>query len=85
MRKHLRYALRSAIVEVLAEEREKLHWSRRELSRRLGTYETFINDVETYQHALKAEEFVMIALAMERTPTKLLLRAIRKARKAEKT
>jgi hypothetical protein len=40
VRKYL--ALRRAGVAVLAEERKKLGWSRRELSRRLDTYETFI-------------------------------------------
>ena len=72
-------ALRRAIVEVIAEERRRQKLSKRALSLKLGEYEGYVHAIETFQHVLKAEEFVVIAEGLGCAPSRLLVRAIRRS------
>jgi len=68
-------ALRDSIIEVLTKAREEAGISQRELSRKLKEAATYIQEIEAGQHRVRAEEFIVIARALNREPAELLREA----------
>lgn len=72
--------LQRAAAEIIKEEREKQGLSRRALSVKLKQYDNFMRDVEGQNRYLRFDEFVLIAEALGKTPSRLLVRITRRAR-----
>jgi hypothetical protein len=73
-------SLQRAAAEVIKEERIKQGLSRRALSIKLRQYDNFIRDVEGQNRHLRFDEFVLIAIALGKAPSRLLVQATRKAK-----
>ena len=76
-------ALREAIVEAVVEARKKKGLSQRALSKVLDEYPNYMQEVESLQHWLKAEELVMICETLE-VPVGQLLSKARRSMKSGK-
>ena len=72
--------LQRAAAEVIKEEREKQGLSRRALSVKLKQYDNFIRDVEGQNRYLRFDEFVLIAMALGKAPSRLLVKVTRRAK-----
>ena len=73
-------ALQRACAATIKEERIRQGLSRRALSKKLNQFDNFIRDIENGNHAVKFDEFVLISEALGMAPSRLMVRAIRKAR-----
>jgi ribosome-binding protein aMBF1 (putative translation factor) len=76
MRKYLE--LHRAFVDVLKEAREEASIPREVLSLQIGEVKNFITQIENHKHGLSITEFVAIAEAIDRDPSKLLAKGLKK-------